>query len=287
MTKAEQLQELIRQAVADAVEKAEKPLGVLLSGGVDSSTVAAFAGNLTTFTGYYPDLGFSEVEYARQAAKGEHHLIYIRPADFVDNFDRMVCNIDPFHVGPGVFGQWMVAAKVASLGIKTVFSGEGGDELFGGYARLMYVAGHPLPDGYASYTPPPDYPDTLEEALKYDWERLPVLMAADEEICNAWGITVVPPLMDKRVVEFALNLPAHERVGKKLLREAMRGIVPDAILDRKDKKGFPTPFVYWAQEEPVRSFVLDRIGYIPDPAQPFAREWWYDLCRASKERVTA
>ena len=287
MDNAKRLRVLIEQAVHDAVQAAERPLGMLLSGGVDSSTVAAFAGSLPTFTGYYPNAGFDERQYAIMAAKGVHTIIPITPEDFINHFDDMARHIDPFQVGPGVFGQWIVAARIAVRGIKTVFSGEGGDELFGGYARLMYVAGHPLPDGYASYTPPPEYPDTLEEALKYDWERLPVLMAADEQICKAWGITVTPPLMDKRVVEFALSLPPQERVGKKLLRAAMRGIVPDAILDRKDKKGFPTPFVYWAQEEPVRSFVLERIGYIPDPSEPYARGWWYELCRASRALVAA
>jgi len=281
------LKEIIKQAVEDAIAKAEKPVGLLLSGGLDSSTVAAFAGELPTFSGYYDLEGFDETNYSKLAVKGEHILVRITPDDFVYHFDDMARSIDPFHVGPGVFGQWMVAAKASTLGMKTLLSGEGGDELFGGYARLMKVAGHPLPDGYASYSQPPDYPDTLEAALQYDWEKLPVLMAADEQICKAWNITVIPPLMDERVVEYAMGLPAEQRVGKKVLRDAMRGIVPDAILDRTDKKGFPTPYVFWAQDDPVRTFVRGRIGYTPDIDKPYDREWWYDLCRVSKEMVTA
>ena len=41
--------------------------------------------------------------------------------------------------------------------------------------------------------------------------------------------------------------------------------------------GFPIPLVAWAQEEPVRSFVLGRLGYLPDPAKPWDRGWWYEL----------
>ena len=277
------LTELIEQAVQKAVKEAEKPVGVLLSGGIDSSTVAAFAGELPTFTGYYEAAGFDEREYARLSRKEEHYFVKITPESFVNHFDDMVYNIDLFQVGPGVFGQWMVAAKAATLGMKTLLSGEGGDELFGGYARLMKVAGYELPEGYENYTPPPDYPNNITDALLYDWEKLPVLMAADEQICKAWNITVKAPLLSGKIVEYVMKyVPEQQRVGKVLLKAAMRGIVPDAILDRKDKKGFPTPFVYWAQEEPVKSFVLKRIGYLPDVNEPYARGWWYDLCKASK-----
>jgi len=255
---------------------------MLLSGGLDSSTIAAFASDIPTFTGYYDLPGFDETEYAKMATHGEHFLIKITPDDFIDEFENMVQAIDPFQVGPGVFGQWMVARFVAWMGIKTVFSGEGGDELFGGYARLMKVAGVEMPEGYEDYTLPDDYPNTLKDALDYDWKRLPILMAADEQICEAHGITVTPPMMDDRVVEYAMNLPPERRVGKIELKEAMRGIVPDKIINRKDKKGFPTPYVHWSQEEPVKSFVMDRIGYVPDVNKPYDRRWWYELCKAVK-----
>jgi asparagine synthetase B (glutamine-hydrolysing) len=284
------LRELIEQAVRDAIRHAEQPLGMLLSGGVDSSTVAAFAGPVPTFTGWYDMEGFSEVQFARIAARcpqKDHYFIKITPADFVENFDAMARAIDPFHVGTGVFGQWMVAKFVASQGIKTLFSGEGGDELFGGYARLLKVAGLPMPEGYENYQMPDGYPDNVADALAYDWDSLPTLMKADEQICQAWGITVTPPMMDRRVVDYALSLPPQKRIGKVELKQAMRGIVPDMILDRKSKMGFPAPYVLWAQEEPVWSFVTERIGYIPDIQKPYARAWWYDLCRVSKERIQA
>ena len=57
----------------------------------------------------------------------------------------------------------------------------------------------------------------------------------------------------------------------------MYGYLPQEILDRKDKRGFPVPFVEWAQG-PLREFFMDRIGYIPTPDKPWSRKYWYDLC---------
>jgi hypothetical protein len=58
--------------------------------------------------------------------------------------------------------------------------------------------------------------------------------------------------------------------------------VPDEILDRRDKLGFPVPLVQWAQG-PLRDFIGDRIGYVPDPDQPWDRGFWYDLCDSDSE----
>ena len=58
-----------------------------------------------------------------------------------------------------------------------------------------------------------------------------------------------------------------------------------AIIARKDKRGFPVPFVEWAQEDPVRSFIGERIGYIPDPDLPWDRKWWLDMCQGQTALV--
>jgi asparagine synthetase B (glutamine-hydrolysing) len=251
-----------------------------LSGGLDSSTVAVLAHragiHLPTFTGYYDLPGFDEREYAHLVASGEHHDIEITPDDFVTYFDAMRAHIRPPVMGMGTFGQYMVA-RYASQRVDAVLSGEGSDELFGGYARTLLAAGEPLPDGYEDYQPPADYPTDLEAALQYDLDRLPELLAVDDQMTGAFGLEARAPFTDQTIVDYALALPITERVGKRHLREAVRGIVPDAIIDRTDKMGFPSPLVQWAQTEPVRSFSMERVGYIPDPHKPWDRSWWLDM----------
>lgn len=253
-------------------------VAIVLSGGLDSSTVACLAPrNIPTFTGYYAEEGYDERVWARYARHPEHHEILITPQDFVNHFDAMRA-VTPRPVqGMGTFGQYMVAKYLSGQGITVALSGEGSDELFGGYARTLWAAGEPLPEGYEDYQPPSDYPFDLGAALQYDLDRLPNLLAVDEAMLGAFGIEGRAPFTDPAIVEYALSLPNSERVGKRHLRQAVRGIVPDRIIDRTDKMGFPAPLTLWAQREPVRSFVGDRLGYIPNPDHPFDRHWWLEL----------
>lgn len=271
------LLDLLREAIAD---QCHGSVGVVLSGGLDSSTVAMLAPRaLPAFTGYYDAIGFDERPYARLAARGDHHEIPITPEDFVEHFDAMNRHLKgpARRQGMGAFGQYMVA-RHASEFVDAVVSGEGSDELFGGYARTLFAAGEPLPMGYEGYRPPLDYPaGNLAAALQYDLDRLPDLLAVDEQMCGAFGLDSRAPFMDARIVEYALRLPPTERVGKRHLRRVVRGVVPDPIIERTEKMGFPIPLVAWAQEEPVRSFVMERIGYVPDPLRPWDRAFWYDL----------
>lgn len=263
-----------------------KRVGVNVSGGLDSSTVTCFAKmwnpHIRTFTGYYDVPGFDERRFAHMAAAGtEHYEILITAQHFVDNFDKAMEHFTPPYQGPGMFGQYMVAKYISDHGLAdVVLSGEGSDELFGGYARLMAVAGEKLPDGYENYKIPADYPTTIEDALEYDYERLPDLLKVDDEALAAFGLVAAAPFTDPTIVSYALELDPSQRVGKKHLREAVRGIVPDAIIDRTDKMGMPIPLVQWANDasNPVHDFVGDRLGYIPDAGKPFDRAWWSDFC---------
>ena len=272
--------DLIQQAIKDRVEG---NVGVVVSGGLDSSTVAALSPQeLPTFTAYYDLPGFDERRYARLVAHPHHHEVLIEEEDFVEHFDAMVTYLRPPIMGMGTFGQFMLA-KNASNHVDVVLSGEGSDELFGGYARQLIVAGEPPPEGYENYQIPEDYPTVLKEALDYDYKKLPDLLAVDDQMTGAWGLEARAPFTDQRIVDYALALPVEERVGKRHLRMAVRGIVPAEIIDRRDKMGFPIPLVEWAQREPVKTFVMDRIGYLPAPSKPWERGWWYELIDAVKE----
>jgi len=270
----------LRDLIADAVRShVRSNTGVLLSGGIDSSTVAYFAPELPLFTGYYKGDAYDERPWAALMAKGrEWHEIEITPQDFIEYFDGMRAAIEPPFAGPGTFGQFMVARYVTNH-VGSVLSGEGGDELFGGYARLHLVAGLPAPEGYEDYELPPDYPTDLREAL--DWEfsvNLPALLRVDAQVTRANELKAIAPMAEnQRLIQHVLAQPPTRRVGKIMLKEAMRGLLPNEILNRKDKRGFPVPFVEWAQG-PLRDFIGERIGYVPDPEKPWDRKWWYDMC---------
>jgi len=275
------LLDLIGSAVDAVLDDCRgKRVGIVLSGGLDSSTIAAVTDTirpgLPLFTGWYDKDGFDERRWSRMVGEGLHHEILISPQDFVDNFDAMQESIRPPIMGMGTFGQFMVA-KYASDFVDVLLSGEGADELFGGYARQMIVAGEASPKGYEHYVLPADYPTTIEDALEYDLAALPDLLAVDDQMTGAWGLEARAPFTDQSIVDYALALPVSQRIGKRHLRKAVRGIVPDAIIDRKAKMGFPCPLASWAQEEPVRSFIMGRIGYLPDPTTPWDRTWWYEI----------
>lgn len=285
---------LLSKVIGERYEVAEAvgPVGCVLSGGLDSSSVICMLGPVPTFTGYYADEGFDERYYSRMAAdkagvpQQDRHEILITPADFVGYFDSMVRAIAPPYQGMGTFGQFMVGLYIANeTDVKVLFSGEGSDELFGGYPRLMAVAGAPLPDNYASYQPPPDYPTDVREALDYDYDRLADLLAVDDQCMMAHGLLAEAPFTDERIVAYAHGLPLFLRIGKRHLRDTVRGIVPDPIINRTDNMGFPAPLVKWAQKDPVRSFVQDRIGYLPDPAKPWDRSWWHELIEVTAAKA--
>lgn len=276
---------LLRGLIAVAVREAVNRGGhtaVLLSGGIDSSTVAVHAHELPVVTGFYEGEAYDERPWARLIGDDRDWLqVEIAPDDFVDNFDAVVAATGPPWEGPGALGQFMVAKHCRAEGFDRLLSGEGGDELFGGYARVMIVAGRKPPQGYEDYVLPEGYPSELGDALELEWDHLGMLIDLDAKICSAHGIYCEAPLTDARIVDYVLRQPSRERVGKDMLRAAMQGIVPKKILSRKDKRGFPVPFVDWAQEDPVRGFVEARIGYLPDPAQPWDRQWWNDMCDAA------
>jgi asparagine synthetase B (glutamine-hydrolysing) len=273
------LLDLIRSAIASRIEPGHT--GITLSGGLDSSTIAALApADLPTFSAYYDVPGFDERRYSRLAAHAEHHEIEITPQDVVNHLDWMVPHLRRPWQGPGTIGQFIFAHRIRELrpDVRVLLSGEGSDELFGGYARTLLAAGEPLPDGYEGYVPPADYPVTdLRAALQYDLDRLPDLLAVDDQVAAPWGLEARAAFTDLAIVDYALALPTSQRVGKRHLRNAVRGIVPDAIIDRTDKMGMPIPMVLWSQSEPLRSLIGDRLGYLPDPERPWDRGWWYDL----------
>jgi asparagine synthase (glutamine-hydrolysing) len=135
-----------------------------------------------------------------------------------------------------------------------------------------------------SPVPRPRGEDTLRQVL---WETLratslPMLLRYEDRNSMAYSIESRVPFLTTEIAEFVLSLPesyliAGDGTGKAVFRRAMRGIVPDLILDRRDKIGFATPEKRWLSE--LRSWVdgilaSEAAHRVPAIDLPRAREEW-------------
>jgi asparagine synthase (glutamine-hydrolysing) len=139
----------LNRLLEDAVRlrlRSDVPLGAHLSGGMDSSVVVSLArlllGNapIKTFCGAFRDgPAFDETRYAKiasQAARTEYLETYLTAADFEQSIEKIIWHMDEPAAGPGVFPQFLVS-KLAAQHVKVVLGGQGGDEIFIGYARYL------------------------------------------------------------------------------------------------------------------------------------------------------
>ena len=125
--------------------RSDVPVGAHLSGGIDSSTVVSlvsqvYGGEFHSFTGAFREgPQFDETGYARMVAenvKSIHHEVWPTARDFADVMPWLIYMMDEPAAGPGLFPQYMVS-KLAHEHVKVVLGGQGGDEIFGGYARYL------------------------------------------------------------------------------------------------------------------------------------------------------
>ena len=140
---AEELSTLLRESVKMHLVS-DVPFGAFLSGGVDSSTIVALMSEslqapVKTFSVGFDGDGavVSELPYARVVAERfstDHHEIIVRGGDLVAHAERVVWHLDQPIADPATLANYMVAL-LAERHVKMVLTGEGGDELFGGYAR--------------------------------------------------------------------------------------------------------------------------------------------------------
>lgn len=139
-----ELRRLIEESVRIQL-RCDVPAGTHLSGGLDSSTLAALASReseepLPAFHGRFqegPD--FDESQHARAVAEANGlRLIEVVPSgkEFVDLLPGLIYHMDEPMAGPGVFPQFMVSRRAAQE-VKVALGGQGGDEIFGGYARYQ------------------------------------------------------------------------------------------------------------------------------------------------------
>lgn len=228
----------VRNAVVAAVRRrmmSDVGIGVFLSGGLDSALVAAIAvreagarGEIVpTFAVGTPDS--ADLVAARRVADhigSDHHEIVVTAEEIGAALDETVAVIehfDPLLVRSSVPN--LVLAREASTKVKVVLTGEGADELFGGY---LYMHGAEFAD-----------PDVLQGELVRSLGQLHGLnLQRCDRTTMFYGLEAREPFLDSALVRTIMALPpewkqmADGRPEKALLREAFRGWLPDELLWR-------------------------------------------------------
>ena len=148
-----EIRSLLRESVALRLVS-DVPVGVFLSGGMDSSAIVALASQLSarpvhTFTVTFDEAGYDEAKYAREVAASfgaEHHVVHLSSERALDEIDDALAALDQ----PSADGTntYFVARAVREAGLAVALSGIGGDELFAGYAYFRQfrtlMQGRPL-----------------------------------------------------------------------------------------------------------------------------------------------
>ena len=278
--------EKTKRALLEMVENSVKsqlmgevPVGVLLSGGLDSSTIAYFVkkcgANLKTFNIGFESL--NEFKYSSFVAKNlglEHMEVFVGMDDFIKEFDKVMFALDEPIADPACFPLYILGQELKKH-VTVVLSGEGSDELFGGYpqyisllknnppyrerfysfldgsyyfrdsVRFIKKSGHPLAMRHKKYF---EEQPLLNGMLAYDiktWIPENLMMKADK-ILMAHSLEGRFPFLDNDIFDFAAcNIPQCFKVDKKfesksILKESMAGLLPEEIIHRK-KMGFSVP----------------------------------------------
>jgi asparagine synthase (glutamine-hydrolysing) len=244
-----------RQALHDALENAvishlmtDVPYGVLLSGGLDSSITAALAARHATMRvedheqspAWWPRLhsfavgleGSPDLAAAQQAANHigtVHHGFTFTVQEGLDALEEVILHLETYDVTSirAATPMYLMARKIRAMGIKMVLSGEGADEIFGGY---LYFHKAPNPQAFHEETV-----RKLSRLHSYDCLRANKAMAA-------WGVEARVPFLDKEFLDVAMSInPADKmitpgRIEKQILREAFSYLLPDSIAWRQKEQ---------------------------------------------------
>lgn len=241
----------IQNALEDAVRRqlmSDVPYGVLLSGGLDSSVISAIAQKYAPHRieddsqspAYWPRLhsfavglkGAPDLEKARIVADyigTVHHEINYTIQEGLDAIRDVIYYIETYDVTTvrASTPMYLLARVIKSMGIKMVLSGEGADEIFGGY---LYFHKAPNAEEFHEETV-----RKLSKLYMYDCLR------ANKSL-SAWGVEGRVPFLDKEFLDVAMRTnpsakmcPGKE-IEKKIVREAFAGMLPEAVAWRQKEQ---------------------------------------------------
>jgi asparagine synthase (glutamine-hydrolysing) len=243
--------ETLRKALEDAVERqlmSDVPYGVLLSGGLDSSIISAVAKKFAARRiesgnkeeAWWPRLhsfaigleGSPDLAAARKVAEhigSIHHEIHYTVQEGLDAIRDVIYHIETYDVTTvrASTPMYLLARYIKSMGVKMVLSGEGADEIFGGY---LYF--HKAPNAREFHE------ETVRKLGKlhlYDCLRANKSLAA-------WGVEGRVPFLDKEFLDVAMRLNPSDKMAcngkieKHILREAFQDYLPKEIAWRQKEQ---------------------------------------------------
>ena len=241
----------IHDSLSAAVKRqlmSDVPYGVLLSGGLDSSITSALAKKFASKRiesndkqdAWYPQLhSFSvglkdapDLKAARIVADHIgtiHHEINFTVQEGIDAIRDVIYHLETYDITTirASTPMYLIARAIKSLGIKMVLSGEGADELFGGY---LYF--HKAPNAKEFHE---ETVRKLDKLHQYDCLRANKSLAA-------WGIEGRVPFLDKEFIDVAMNINPEDkmikngRIEKWVLREAFKDYLPESVLWRQKEQ---------------------------------------------------
>jgi asparagine synthase (glutamine-hydrolysing) len=267
-------------------QRSDVPYGMFLSGGIDSSAVLAMMARLnerpvTAFTAYFPETGAAdERDGARcvaKAAGAELIEVPVTRQAFLADLPAIAAAMDDPAADYAIVPTWALARATRANGFKVVLSGEGGDELFGGYGRYRsamrpwWLGGRAMRrrgsfDGLDALSIPTTTwragLAAAESLAEGDGRtRLQIAQAVDiadwlpndllgklDRCLMAHGVEGRTPFLDPVVADFAFRLPdslkIRKRWGKFLLRKWLSTALPEAS-SFAPKQGFTVPVQSW------------------------------------------
>lgn len=237
----------LRESLIDATKKrlmADVPLGVLLSGGLDSSLTSSIAKRLLAETGQKLhsfsiglDADAPDLKAARKVAdflKTEHHEIHFSVEQGIEIIDKLIWHLETYDVTSirASTPMYFMSKFITDMGVKVVLSGEGADEIFGGY---LYFRNAPSSD----------------EFQKETVRRVQRLSTADclraDKSTMAHGLEARVPFLDKAFLDVAMKIrpefkepKTYDNVEKYILRKAFDTpedpFLPDEVLWRQKEQ---------------------------------------------------
>ncbi|MFT6929487.1 MAG: asparagine synthase (glutamine-hydrolyzing) [Sediminicola sp.] len=241
----------IKVALEAAVHRqlmSDVPYGVLLSGGLDSSVTSAIAKRYShkriesddTTEAWWPQLhsfsvgleGSPDLAAAQKVAKHIgtiHHEIKFTIQEGLDALKDVIYNLETYDITTirASTPMYLMARVIKSMGIKMVLSGEGADELFGGY---LYFHKAPSPKDFHEETV-----RKLDKLHMYDCLRANKSLAA-------WGIEGRVPFLDKEFMDVAMRINPKdkmingERMEKWVVRKAFEDMLPESVAWRQKEQ---------------------------------------------------